>query len=359
MSIQQESKARTLAVLVPELERSYPELAEFEPGADWQLFTDLGVIRVEVGPDSRWPEAAAVVDFLRSLLDTDRLARLRATWLPADADPHAHLPTLIHAQPLLDLIPVEPGPLLPLLRQRRLETWYQPIFRAANLEVWGYECLMRGRAEDGTLINPATLLGWAQQQQLTTLLDRIARETHLSNAAHADLPEHARVLINFQPTAIYQPDYCLESTLSMAERHALDPRRIIFEVVESGGHTDHERLATILGYYRNKGFGVALDDVGNGHSGLIMLADLDPDLIKIDRYLIQRAPRSPRHRRVCASLIEIAHERDRLILAEGVETIEEKVVMDHLGVDLYQGFLFGRPAPEPPHTPQLVVDHAG
>lgn len=347
--------ARTLVVLAPEMGWRYPELVDFEAGSEWRSLPELGAALVEVGPGSRWPEPAAVVNFLRSLLDSERLAALRACWLPTGAEPTDHLPALIHARPLLEVIPVESGPLPRLLRDGRLETWYQPIFRAGDLKLWGYECLMRGRTEDGTLVNPAKLLAWAEQQQLGAMLDRAARETHLQNAGRANLPDHAHVLINFLPTAIYQPEHCLQSVLEITRACQLEPKRVIFEVVESGAVTDYEHLNTILGYYRKHGFRVGLDDVGNGHSGLIMLADIEPDLIKIDRYLVQRAPYSPSHRRVCASLIEIAHEQRKLILAEGVEKPEERAVMDLLGVDLHQGYLFGRPSPEPVTTPLALA----
>ncbi len=234
------------------------------------------------------------MNFLRDLLDTPRLEQIRAAWLPPHTEPSQHVRSLIHARPLLELIECADSPLLHILREKRLETWFQPIFRGDAREVWGYECLMRSRDEQGKLISPTQLLKWAQQQHLISMLDRVARETHLVNAGRAGLPEQSHVLINFMPSAVYQPEYCLQSTLATAARYHIAPERIIFEVVESESINDREHLTTILGYYRKRGFGVALDDVGNGHSGLIMLADLDPDLIKIDRYLVQRAALSAR-----------------------------------------------------------------
>ena len=347
--------ARALVLLARDLESTYPELAAFEPGADWQLIAELGAIRVEVGPHSRWAGPAEVTNFLRTILDDERLEALRAAWLPLDADPRQHTIELIHAQPLLELVPQMTSPLLSILRKRQLETWFQPIFRARQLELWGYECLMRARGDDGELINPGKLLQWARDERLTFMLDRVARETHLITAGRAGLAERAQLLINFMPTAVYQPEFCLRTTLAAANRYEIAPERITFEVVESERVHDREHLNAILGYYRRQGFGVALDDVGNGHAGLIMLADVDPDLIKIDRYLVQRAPDSSIHRRICATLTELGRERGKLVLAEGIETPREKEVMDRLGVDLYQGFLFAKPNPVPATEPETTL----
>ena len=107
-------------------------------------------------------------------------------------------------------------------------------------------------------------------------------------------------------------------------------------------------LRSILDYYRRLGFRVALDDLGSGYSGLAVLGDLDPDLIKIDRYLISKAVESPMHRSICESLVQLGKtHHGKLVLAEGVETVGEKELLSAMGVDLFQGYLFGRPAPIP------------
>lgn len=179
------------------------------------------------------------------------------------------------------------------------------------------------------------------------MLDRVCRKTHLRNAAIHLAGQDVHLLINFLPTAIYNPEFCLTTTVAAARAGGLAPERIIFEVVETEKVTDLDHLRSILDYYRKKGFRVALDDLGSGYSGLAMLGDLDPDLIKIDRHLISRAVGSPMHRSICASLTQLGKDHGKLVLAEGIETIEEKELMESMGVDLFQGYFFGRPAPLP------------
>jgi EAL domain-containing protein (putative c-di-GMP-specific phosphodiesterase class I) len=206
---------------------------------------------------------------------------------------------------------------------------------------------MRGRGEDGKMISPAQIIEWAHQEQLVFMLDRVCRETHLRNAGLANIAPHANLLINFMPTAIYKPAFCLQTTMAAAKEAGIDPSRIIFEVVEQYEVPDRDHLSNILSYYRQHGYRVALDDLGSGYAGLTLLADLDPDLVKIDRELVAKSVKSPTHRAVCDALVRIGRDTDKLVLAEGIETADELQLMRLMGVDLLQGFYLGKPAAIP------------
>jgi EAL domain-containing protein (putative c-di-GMP-specific phosphodiesterase class I) len=346
--------ARSLVLLAPELER-YPELEGLTPGEDWQVHPALAAVRVEVGGGSRWSGVAEVAAFLRTELDAERYAGLRAAWARRGVALEAQLVTLLHAQPLAEMAQVDSSPLAGMLAEGRMETWYQPIFWAGTLQVWGYECLMRGRAEDGSLVSPATLLEWARQEQLTFMLDRHVREMHLRNAGAAGLGPPYHVLINFLPTAVYRPEFCLRTTVRAVAESGLEPDHVVFEVVETEHVPKRDHLRNLLAYYRATGFKVALDDVGSGWSGLSLMADLNPDLIKIDREMVSRAPESALHRDVCAALARLGQDNGQLVLAEGIERQEEWEVMTALGVNLLQGFLFGRPDPVPAREARVAA----
>ncbi|NEL61316.1 EAL domain-containing protein, partial [Escherichia coli] len=142
-------------------------------------------------------------------------------------------------------------------------------------------------------------------------------------------------------------EYCLQTSLAAMKRSGLVPKQVIFEVVESEKVIDTEHLLRILDFYRRNGFGVALDDMGSGYAGLTLLGDLQPDLIKIDREIVSKSVTSKSHLNICASLIRMGKENGQLVLAEGVETAEEVALMESLGVDLFQGYYFGKPEPHP------------
>ena len=341
------SGGRSLVLMAANLVEEYPELSTFGAGADWEIVPELGAVRVELGTGRPLSGAGELVNFLRGVLDPGRLGALRAAWVTRGCRVQDQMASLLHAEPLLTMAPEDSSPLLEILESRRLETWYQPIARASDGALWGYECLMRGRSSDGELIYPDKLLAWGRQEKLIFMLDRLSRETHLRNAAVALAGSDVRLLLNFLPTAIYNPEFCLTTTVAAAKAGGFPADRIVFEVVETEEVRDLTHLRTILDYYRRSGFRVALDDIGSGYSGLAMLADLDPDLIKIDRALIARAVESPMHRSICATLTQLGRDHGKLVLAEGVETVEQRDLLGGLGVDLFQGYLFGRPSQSP------------
>src|SRR5688500_6845925 len=241
--------ARSLVVLAPELER-YPEMQGLTPGEDWQVHPGLAAVRIEVGSGSRWSGVAEVATFLRTELDAERYAGLRAAWARPGVPLESQLVTLINARPLAEMAQVDSSPLAGMLAQGRVETWYQPIFWAGTLQVWGYECLMRGRAADGSLVSPATLLDWARQEQLTFMLDRHVREMHLRNAGAAGLGPPHHLLVNFLPTAVYRPEFCLRTTVRAVAESGLEPDHVVFEVVETEQVPRREHLRNLLAYYR-------------------------------------------------------------------------------------------------------------
>ena len=338
---------RTLNLTAPTLATEYPELLAFAATAKWGVDLPSCRVTVPISGCGQFTGIVDVINFLRGILSIEQLEGLRASWSLAGGREELASVTTRRAEPILSMVEGDSSPLMSMLRERRIETWFQPIFEAKSLSLWGYECLMRGRDVEGKIVSPAVIIGWAKQEQLVFMLDRVCRETHLLTAGKLNLPSHAKLLINFMPTSIYQPEFCLQTTMAAAKKGNLDASRIIFEVVESEEVADHGHLSRILDYYRAHGYGVALDDLGSGYAGLSLLADLNPDLIKIDRELISKSTTSKIHRSICESLVRIGKETGKLVLAEGVEKVEEMELMRRAGVDLFQGFLFGKPSPTP------------
>jgi EAL domain-containing protein (putative c-di-GMP-specific phosphodiesterase class I) len=347
VSCQCQSGSRSLVLLARNFFTDFSEVIAFAASVGWDLVPHLDAIVIELGPSQRIASVSEVGKTLRTLVDERVFAQIRAAWVSSDVPLPDQLGKLVHAEPLSNMLGSDSSPLFDILYHRKIETWYQPIFDARTMEVWGYECLMRSRDDQGKLISPADLLRWARQENMLFMLDRVCRETHLINAGKDGVPRNCHILLNFLPTSIYQPEFCLRTTVECARRSNIPFEKIIFEVIESEFVQDMGRLRKILDFYRQTGFQVAVDDVGSGFSGLTTIADLDPNLIKIDRELIVRSADSPPHRDVCRALVDLGHSRDKLVLAEGVETEQQRDVMLELGVDLFQGFLFARPAPKP------------
>jgi EAL domain-containing protein (putative c-di-GMP-specific phosphodiesterase class I) len=152
--------------------------------------------------------------------------------------------------------------------------------------------------------------------------------------------------INFLPNAVYQPAACLAKTFEAAERANFPLHHLMFEVTENEPARDIGHLQAIFTEYKRHGMITAIDDFGAGHSGLNMLADFQPDVIKIDMALT-RAIHTDRVRyEITRAVINLCAKLHISVIAEGVESLDEAVALRELGVRLFQGYLFAKPAVE-------------
>jgi EAL domain-containing protein (putative c-di-GMP-specific phosphodiesterase class I) len=227
------------------------------------------------------------------------------------------------------------------------EFWsvYQPIVSLADRSVVAHEALLRG-VVDGREVGGGDLFFVAEQAGWLHRLDRIGRESAITGAmpwlGGDDL------FVNFNPSSIYRPQVCLASTERVVHDTGIDPGQLVFEVVESHAIADRGHLVSILDHYRSLGWRIALDDVGVGWSSLSLLAAVRPEVVKLDKSLVQELP-DDGARTVLRAVTDLAHQLGAVVVAEGVETERLAEEVTALGADLGQGWLFGRPVrPEPP-----------
>lgn len=236
--------------------------------------------------------------------------------------------------------------LIAMLTDNRLTNHFQPIFHAATpTQVFAHECLLRGTDIDGALVRPDRLFQTANDADMLFQLDRAARAVAVANASRIGVD--SRLFINFTPTSVYNPEFCLRTTFEAVRRHGLDQSRIVFEVTETERIDDTEHLIRVLSHYRKAGFQVALDDLGAGYATLNLLPKLRPDYIKIDREMISGVDQDRFQQVIVSRLIEAARELAIRVVAEGIETGAELAWLQEQGVDFVQGFFLARPAPLP------------
>lgn len=240
---------------------------------------------------------------------------------------------------------IEDASFFDIINNASLTSYFQPIIKADDRTIYGYEALIRGVKEDGALMFPDVLFEKSERNDLNFKLDRMCRESALKTAATKKIKQ--KVFINFLPTSVYDPEFCLRSTVKWAHQLEFDPKNIIFEVVETESVRDKEHLIKILNFYKKEGFSIALDDVGEGYSSLNMLVDIRPDIIKIDRNIITNIDQDKLKQSTYRALYNLAKENEIEVLAEGVETKEELATIEGIGVDYVQGYYFGKPNAEP------------
>ncbi|MBB5021482.1 EAL domain-containing protein (putative c-di-GMP-specific phosphodiesterase class I) [Desulfurispira natronophila] len=226
-----------------------------------------------------------------------------------------------------------------------LTVHFQPIVEAVTMEIYAYECLARGVLSSGQLMSPGAMFDTACKTGMLFNLDRQCRESAIKTAAVKNI--HKNIFINFLPSSIYNPEYCLRDTEHWARQLDFNPYSIVFEVVETERVESLEHLKGILGHYKSRGFRTALDDIGSGYASLSLFASLAPDIVKIDMELVRDIHRSEVKQSVARALISMAKDIGTKVLAEGVENCEESDWFRAQGVDYLQGYYFGKPSPEP------------
>ena len=149
--------------------------------------------------------------------------------------------------------------------------------------------------------------------------------------------------INFLPQAVYDPKACIRLTLETARRTGFPLERLTFEFTENEEIADANHLLRIIAEYRRHGFRIALDDFATAYSGLARLADLKPDIIKLDRALIMDCDKDRMRLRIVAGMVGMAANLGIKVVAEGIERIEEVECLRQVGVRFMQGYYFARP----------------
>ncbi|MFC3095748.1 EAL domain-containing protein [Alteromonas sediminis] len=227
------------------------------------------------------------------------------------------------------------------------ETWFQPIVQAKDAlntpRIFAHEGLFRIRDEYDTIVPPHLAFQIAEKSDLLFSLDLVARRSAVESAAKARLG--GKLFINFNPSSIYDPAYCLRATAAAVNDIGMKPKDIVFEVTETHRASDLNHLKGILAFYRNAGFQVALDDIGSGWSGLNLLDSLRPDYVKIDMELVRGIDGDVFKQNIVESLIRIARTSDIRVIAEGVETEAEASWLIGANADFLQGYYFAKPKP--------------
>lgn len=232
-----------------------------------------------------------------------------------------------------------------VIKRQLIICHYQPIVDVDE-QVFAYELLARFPKEDGSMVYPNEIFSAAKARGRLYALDRACRMTAVR---HAVAIKEKKAFINFIPTSIYSPEFCLKSTTALAEELGIDPIQLVFEVVETEQVEDIEHLKRILSFYREKGFEYALDDVGEGYSTLEMLADIKPHYMKLDMKYVQGISTDWKKQAVAKKFLEKALEVNSIPLAEGIEEREDFEWLKESGYKLFQGYYFGKPSVNPIH----------
>ncbi len=216
---------------------------------------------------------------------------------------------------------------------------FQPIVDVTSDRVWGFEALVRG--PDGKSA-PSVLARVTDENRYR--FDQACRVKAIETAGPLFGGENYRLSINFMPNAVYEPSACIRTSLAAAAKVGFAREQLMFEFTENEKMADVKKVTSIVEAYKRFGFITAIDDFGEGYSGLNLLAALQPDLLKLDMNLIRNIDTDRVRRAIVTGIVAMANALPVTLLAEGVETELEFATLRDLGIRLFQGYLFAKPA---------------
>lgn len=215
---------------------------------------------------------------------------------------------------------------------------FQPIVDLSAGCIWGYEALVRGPEGESA----ASILSQVTEATLYKF-DQACRVRAIEMAGKLFQNDRTRLSINFMPNAVYEPAACIRASLEAARRVGFRREQLMFKFTENERCTDPVHLNRIVTEYRRHGFMTALDDFGAGYANMGLLANFQPDLIKIDMLLIRSVDTDAVRQAIVASLINLARILGIRVIVEGVETQAELNVLRAAGATLAQGYFFAKP----------------
>jgi len=224
---------------------------------------------------------------------------------------------------------------------------YQPILDLKRNTVYGFEALARLKSETLGEVMPGEFIPIAEESQLIIPIGRIIIRKALDfmERLHAGGYKNAKVSVNISTIQLLEDSFIPSLTEAIGEK-SIDPANLCLEITESVFSSDYEEINRRLDEIRRFGIRVALDDFGTGYSTLARERELNVDIMKIDKYFIDKILTIDARQAITSDIISMAHKLGHSVVAEGVENEYQKQYLIENGCDFIQGFLFSKPLPE-------------
>jgi diguanylate cyclase (GGDEF)-like protein len=228
----------------------------------------------------------------------------------------------------------------------QLEVHYQPTVRLADGRTTGFEALVRWHHPERGLVPPAEFIPLAEETGTISEIGRWVLRTALRQGAAwtAAAPEPIRMAVNLSPRQLLDSGVVADVTAALQES-GFPADQLTLEVTEGVLVQDGDGVIGQLEQLRELGVAIAIDDFGTGFAGLSYLRRLPADIIKIDRSFVSDLTSGGSSTTLIASIVELARTLGLSVVAEGVETEDQRRVLADLHCGSAQGFLFARPEP--------------
>ncbi|MFW6046484.1 MAG: EAL domain-containing protein [Candidatus Woesearchaeota archaeon] len=232
------------------------------------------------------------------------------------------------------------------LNQEQFELHYQPKINITNGEFYGAEALVRWNHPDGKLVGPNEFIPYMENHPLIIELGDWVIDTALKQRKQWEKQGvNTTVSVNVASIQFQHPDFINKLKKSIKNNQLKDTSLLELEVLESGPLLDIEKSLTKIDLLKDIGVKISLDDFGTGHSSLQVLKNLRPDIIKIDKSFVMNMTEDKQCQVIIHAIIDLGYRFDSIVLAEGLETHEDKNLLINLGCNYAQGYGISKPIP--------------
>lgn len=222
------------------------------------------------------------------------------------------------------------------------EQYYQPKVR--DRQVVSMEALIRWYDQTLGLISPGYFIPIAEEMGLVTKIDEWSLNQACRQIKRWQDLGYRKIPVSVNISAkFFQQDSLIELVKKTLRETELEPRYLKLEITESVFIQKPKRVAKVIDHLKQLGVQISIDDFGKGYSSLYLLMQLPIDEIKIDRVFIQNIDQDEKKAFIVKSICDIAHGLKLNIVAEGVETENERALLNQMGCDEIQGYLYSPP----------------
>lgn len=232
------------------------------------------------------------------------------------------------------------------LEHDQFELWYQPKYTAGDHSLTGFEALLRWHHPERGMLLPAEFLPALEETGLIIPVGKWVIQQACQQLHQWKLQGYAEwtLAVNLSPSQFEQHDI-VDVVCSALAQYQLSPAYLTLELTESTALKNLKRSAEVLNAFSALGITVSIDDFGTGYSNILMLKSLPARELKIDRVFVKDINENSKNTKIVSTIIDIAHSMNMQVVAEGIETQEQEILLTQMGCGVLQGFLFAKPLP--------------
>lgn len=219
---------------------------------------------------------------------------------------------------------------------------YQPKISAHAHQISGVEALIRWRRADGSMVSPGEFIPVAEQTGLIVMIGEWVIHEACRQFERWNDEKPLNIAINLSARQFRHPDF-IPMVSECLHHYAIDPAMIELEITESLLMNDIQKSIETMHELKALGFKLSIDDFGTGYSSLSYLKDFPIDKLKIDRAFVMNIENNPEDRTLAKTIVDLAHNLNLTVVAEGVENEQQLKIIEELGVEEIQGFYFSKP----------------